>query len=56
MGTTAYSWRTATSRRHPLGRGAAWPADGAETHHLATGTTPTPNTLLRALATHPALT
>ncbi|WP_225638860.1 hypothetical protein [Streptomyces solaniscabiei] len=37
-----HGWRTVTSRRHPLGRGAAWPPPGPEVRHLATGPTPTP--------------
>ncbi|AIS02436.1 DUF6292 family protein [Streptomyces glaucescens] len=44
-----HGWRTATSRRHPLGRGAAWPPPGDGVRHLATGTTPTPTDLVHAL-------
>ncbi|MCF3960492.1 DUF6292 family protein [Streptomyces fuscigenes] len=46
-----HGWRTATSRRHPLGRGAPWPPPGGGVRHLATGTTPAPDTLLQALTT-----
>lgn len=42
-------WRTAPSRRHPLGKGAAWPPPGDGVRHLATGTTPTPADLVAAL-------
>ncbi|MET8571897.1 hypothetical protein [Streptomyces sp. NPDC004783] len=44
-----HGWRTATSRRHPLGRGAAWPPPGEGVRDLATGTTPTPADLVKAL-------
>ncbi|GAB1325663.1 DUF6292 family protein [Streptomyces sennicomposti] len=44
-----HGWRTATSRRHPLGRGAAWPPPGDGIHHLATGTTPAPADVVTAL-------
>ncbi|MGA5771800.1 hypothetical protein ACPC36_30535 [Streptomyces pseudogriseolus] len=48
-----HGWRTATSRRHPLGRGAAWPPPGDGIRHLATGTTPAPAHLVTALdSTH----
>lgn len=43
-------WRTATSRRHPLGRGAAVPPPGDGIRYLATGTTPHPGVLRDALA------
>ncbi|GAB1340870.1 hypothetical protein ACE1SV_74600 [Streptomyces sp. E-15] len=46
-----HGWRTATSRRHPLGRGAAWPPPGDGVRHLATGTTPAPADVVRALET-----
>ncbi|MFF9458646.1 hypothetical protein [Streptomyces flaveolus] len=36
-----HGWRTAPSRRHPLGKGAAWPPPSDGVCHLATGTTPT---------------
>ncbi|WP_306430822.1 DUF6292 family protein [Streptomyces sp. 2R] len=42
-------WRTATSRRHPLARGAAVPPQGDGVRYLATGTTPPPNALTAAL-------
>ncbi|MFK4123529.1 hypothetical protein [Streptomyces longwoodensis] len=35
-----HGWRTSTSRRHPLGPGAAWPPPGPDVHHLAAGTAP----------------
>ncbi|MFD9099416.1 hypothetical protein [Streptomyces collinus] len=44
-----HGWRTAPSRRHPLGRGAAWPPPGDGVRHLASGTTPTPADLVHAL-------
>ncbi|MFI0141915.1 hypothetical protein [Streptomyces luteogriseus] len=44
-----HGWRTSTSRRHPLGRGAAWPPPGPGVRHLATGTTPDPADLVKAL-------
>ncbi|WP_329324636.1 DUF6292 family protein [Streptomyces luteogriseus] len=44
-----HGWRTSTSRRHPLGRGAAWPPPGPNVRHLATGTTPDPADLVKAL-------
>ncbi|MFE5759480.1 hypothetical protein ACFQ7M_19785 [Streptomyces massasporeus] len=44
-----HGWRTSTSRRHPLGRGAAWPPPGPGVLHLATGTTPDPADLVNAL-------
>ncbi|MFG2811472.1 hypothetical protein [Streptomyces massasporeus] len=44
-----HGWRTSTSRRHPLGRGAAWPPPGPNVRHLATGTTPNPADLVNAL-------
>ncbi|MEU6688304.1 hypothetical protein [Streptomyces sp. NPDC046832] len=43
-----HGWRTSTSRRHPLGRGA-WPPPGPGVRHLATGTTPDPADLVKAL-------
>ncbi|MEU5971871.1 hypothetical protein [Streptomyces globisporus] len=42
-------WRTATSRRHPLARGAAVPPEGDGVRYLATGTTPPPAALIAAL-------
>ncbi|MGW3361037.1 DUF6292 family protein [Streptomyces bungoensis] len=44
-----HGWRTATSRRHPLGRGTAWPPPGPGVRHLATGTTPASSKLIHAL-------
>jgi hypothetical protein len=44
-----HGWRTSTSRRHPLGRGAAWPPPGPGVRHLATGTIPDPGDLVNAL-------
>ncbi|MEW2426314.1 hypothetical protein AB0911_38400 [Streptomyces nigra] len=46
-----HGWRTSTSRRHPLGRGAAWPPPDPSVRHLATGTTPPPDDLVKALET-----
>ncbi|MFJ8870602.1 hypothetical protein ACIRD6_33225 [Streptomyces sp. NPDC102473] len=45
-----HGWRTATSRRHPLARGAALPPEGDGIRHLATGTTPPPDALTAALS------
>ncbi|ORT54186.1 DUF6292 family protein [Streptomyces sp. CB03238] len=44
-----YGWRTAPSRRHPLGRGAAKPPAGDGVRYLASGTTPDPDTLVAEL-------
>ncbi|MEV4044238.1 hypothetical protein [Streptomyces sp. NPDC049744] len=44
-----HGWRTSPSRRHPLGKGAAWPSPGDGVRHLATGTTPAPADLIAAL-------
>ncbi|MFI9019502.1 DUF6292 family protein [Streptomyces griseus] len=44
-----HGWRTATSRRHPLTRGAVLPPQGDGIRHLATGTTPPPDALTAAL-------
>lgn len=44
-----HGWRTSTSRRHPLGRGAAWPPPGSGVRYLAAGTTPHPADLVNAL-------
>lgn len=44
-----HGWRTATSRRHPLARGAAAPPEGDGIRYLATGTTPPPTALIAAL-------
>ncbi|MEV7659906.1 hypothetical protein AB0O39_37825 [Streptomyces anulatus] len=43
-------WRTATSRRHPLARGAAVPPESDGVRYLATGTTPPPAALIAALS------
>jgi hypothetical protein len=43
-----HGWRTATSRRHPLGR-AVWPPDGDGVRHLPGGITPAPGALVQAL-------
>ncbi|MEV5162842.1 DUF6292 family protein [Streptomyces sp. NPDC053728] len=45
-----HGWRSATSRRHPLPRGAAWPPPGDGIHYLATGTTPPPDAVTAALS------
>lgn len=45
-----HGWRTATSRRHPLGKSAQWPPATDGVRHLVPGTTtPTPAELLAAL-------
>ncbi|TXS34834.1 hypothetical protein [Streptomyces sp. t39] len=46
-----HGWRTAVSRRHPIGPGGSWPPPGDGIRHLATGTTPTPADLITALTT-----
>ncbi|MDT0432910.1 hypothetical protein [Streptomyces salyersiae] len=47
-----HGWRTALSRRHPLGRGAAWPPAGDGIRHLVPDTTtPDPTDLVAALTT-----
>ncbi|MFE1521338.1 hypothetical protein ACFW9I_31645 [[Kitasatospora] papulosa] len=43
-------WRTATSRRHPLTRGAVPPPPGDGIRYLAQGTTPPQEALIAALA------
>ncbi|MEE1789423.1 DUF6292 family protein [Streptomyces sp. BE308] len=43
-------WRTATSRRHPVGRGGAVPPEGGGIRYLAAGTTPPPEALIAALS------
>ncbi|WP_331720706.1 DUF6292 family protein [Streptomyces sp. NBC_01174] len=45
-----HGWRTATSRRHPLPRGAAAPPPADGIRYLADGTTPSPDALTAALA------
>ncbi|MEU2346607.1 hypothetical protein ABZ601_30800 [Streptomyces sp. NPDC012842] len=44
-----YGWRTATSRRHPLTKGAVPPPPGDGIRYLAQGTTPPPDALTAAL-------
>lgn len=44
-----HGWRTATSRRHPLARGAAAPPEGDGIRYLATGATPPPTALIADL-------
>ncbi|MFC8645703.1 DUF6292 family protein [[Kitasatospora] papulosa] len=44
-----YGWRTATSRRHPLTKGAVPPSPGDGIRYLAQGTTPLPDALTAAL-------
>ncbi|WP_327207220.1 DUF6292 family protein [[Kitasatospora] papulosa] len=44
-----HGWRTATSRRHPLTRGAVPPSSGDGIRYLAQGTTPPPDVLTAAL-------
>ncbi|MEE4488970.1 DUF6292 family protein, partial [Streptomyces sp. BE230] len=46
-----YGWRTATSRRHPVARGAVLPPEGQGVRYLAEGTTPPPTALVDALTT-----
>ncbi|MFJ7062639.1 DUF6292 family protein [Streptomyces microflavus] len=45
-----HGWRTATSRRHPIARGAAVPPEGDGVRYLSTGTTPPPEALIAALS------
>ncbi|WP_285574209.1 DUF6292 family protein [Streptomyces sp. RTGN2] len=44
-----HGWRTATSRRHPVARGAVIPPEGEDVRYLAEGTTPTPGDVVTAL-------
>ncbi|MFE7385815.1 hypothetical protein ACFU9F_36290 [Streptomyces zhihengii] len=46
-----HGWRTAVSRRHPIGPGGAWPPPGDGIRHLATGPTPTPSDLITTALT-----
>ncbi|MFD8690725.1 hypothetical protein [Streptomyces sp. NPDC059651] len=46
-----YGWRTGTSRRHSITRGAVLPPEGDGVRYLATGTTPPPTALVDALTT-----
>ncbi|MFI8008255.1 DUF6292 family protein [Streptomyces sp. NPDC086010] len=45
-----HGWRTATSRRHPLTRGAVPPPSGDGVRYLADDTTPPPDALIAALS------
>ncbi|MFI8008339.1 hypothetical protein [Streptomyces sp. NPDC086010] len=45
-----HGWRTATSRRHPLTRGAAPPPPGDGIRYLTDSTTPPPGALIAALS------
>ncbi|MFH8439329.1 DUF6292 family protein [Streptomyces sp. NPDC018007] len=44
-----YGWRTATSRRHPITKGAALPSEGGGVRYLAEGITPPPGDVVAAL-------
>ncbi|WLQ69169.1 DUF6292 family protein [Streptomyces glycanivorans] len=46
-----YGWRTASSRRHPIARGAALPSEGDGVRYLAGGITPPPGDVAAALTT-----
>lgn len=46
-----YGWRTATSRRHPITKGAVLPSEGGGVRYLAEGTTPPPGDVVTALTT-----
>lgn len=45
-----YGWRTATSRRHPIGKDAGTAPEGEGIRYLGSGTRPEPAELLEALA------
>lgn len=45
-----YGWRTATSRRHPIGKDTATPPEGEGIRYLGSGIRPEPAELLQALA------
>jgi hypothetical protein len=45
-----YGWRTATSRRHPIGKGAGTAPEGEGIRYLGSGIRPEPAELLEALA------
>ncbi|MGW0704340.1 DUF6292 family protein, partial [Streptomyces sp. NPDC002867] len=45
-----YGWRTATSRRHPIGKDTGTPPEGETIRYLGSGTRPEPAELLEALA------
>ena len=44
-----YGWRTATNRRHPIGKDTGVPPEGPGIRYLGTGTTPDPAMLLADL-------
>lgn len=44
-----YGWRTATSRRHPITKGAVLPSEGGGVRYLAGGVTPPPGDVVTAL-------
>ncbi|MFI8201015.1 DUF6292 family protein [Streptomyces sp. NPDC085942] len=44
-----YGWRTATSRRHPITKGAALPSEGGGVRYLAGGVTPPPGDVVAAI-------
>ncbi|MEU2764722.1 DUF6292 family protein [Streptomyces sp. NPDC007094] len=46
-----YGWRTATSRRHPITKGAARPSEGDGVRYLTGGITPPPGDVVAALTT-----
>ncbi|XUZ29651.1 DUF6292 family protein [Streptomyces sp. RMIT01] len=46
-----YGWRTATSRRHPITKGAARPSEGDGVRYLTGGITPPPGDVVTALTT-----
>ncbi|MFE7056901.1 DUF6292 family protein [Streptomyces californicus] len=46
-----YGWRTASSRRHPITKGAARPSAGGSVRYLAGGITPPPGDVVTALTT-----
>lgn len=46
-----YGWRTATSRRHPITKGAVLPSEGGGVRYLAGGITPPPGDVVAALTT-----
>ncbi|MEW1892319.1 DUF6292 family protein [Streptomyces sp. NPDC085659] len=45
-----FGWRTATSRRHPIGKDAGTRPEGEGIHYLASGTHPDPEVLIGSLA------
>ncbi|MGW6581163.1 DUF6292 family protein [Streptomyces globisporus] len=46
-----YGWRTATSRRHPITKGAVPPSEGGGVRYLTGGVTPPPGSVVAALTT-----